>query len=315
MTDLKPLLDYVQKHQATITEARDPLTGRLVPFVVVNGGIASLENVFNEARDEPVFARGVTQLDDRASFISWVRQFKVRETRLFASSAGHVFRIEAVIDNDTPCSENTIDATADADRESHLPIPGRRAFRAAHAFVFHDRFKVWNAGFSKWLKQDELAELLEEGILEIVPETMVPKESRAGRFLEGARISAAAPVDVLSLAKGLELTVSTAVKNVVNLSNGTSQVAFEEKHAGKGGQELHVPKAFVIALPILADDVLRTPIAVRVRYRLREGSLQWFLAPYDLQSCVRDAIESACWNIQDQTGVEVFQGMAPAPAV
>ena len=75
------------------------------------------------------------------------------------------------------------------------------------------------------------------------------------------------------LAKGLSIKVEQHVKNVRNLDTGEAQIGFSEQHSNNGAP-LQVPTAFVIAVQLFDKGPFYS-IIVRLRYRLRDGSIQW----------------------------------------
>lgn len=298
-SEVRAALEYVAKHHKTEVMVSDPLNPNLVvPVLVVGGEVVDLEKQLRAFRQTPDRHEGEAVLYDRDSFVAWTKAYMRPETSVYVhpiiSASAVSITFKTVIDGDSQ------------------KVAGWRRFTGIFKMALHETFVRWTNAFSREMSQDVIAELLEERALDIVEAKQVPKTSRALQYLEATGLTPALPTEVLNLSKGLELTVSTEVTDAVNLSDGTTRVNFAEKHAGKGGQQLHVPKAFLVALPIFEDDGdTRFVVPVRVRYRLSNGKVMWRLVPHGLTDLVRDAFEVTRQVVEKDLETKLVVGSPP----
>jgi hypothetical protein len=72
-----------------------------------------------------------------------------------------------------------------------------------------------------------------------------------------------------------------------------------------------VPGLFLIAIPVFKDGVVyRLP--VRLRYRLKEGTVFWSYDIYRDDKAFKDAYDEICVQIEEETGSHVFVGQPEA---
>lgn len=121
--------------------------------------------------------------------------------------------------------------------------------------------------------QSEFAEFLEDRIGDVVlPER---DDAVANRIAEQLSARIGGPTGVMALARGLEVNVNSKVVNAVTLASGEVNVRFETTHTDSAGAPISVPNLFFISIPVFFNGP-RYLIAVRLRYRQKDGTLLWF---------------------------------------
>ena len=74
-----------------------------------------------------------------------------------------------------------------------------------------------------------------------------PTPRRSGSSATSAR-GVATPAQLIQLSRGLQVNVSSVVKNIVNLASGEASIAFDEQHTDGDGQPLKVPGIFMLSI-------------------------------------------------------------------
>lgn len=173
--------------------------------------------------------------------------------------------------------------------------------RSVYNFPYSEEWRAWQAAFGRPLAQTELASLIEDRIADVSePSSLGEKMSATVARLGFVGAGASA---LLTLSRNAQVSSSTRVKNVVNLSTGEAQVCFEESHEGA----VKIPGGFVITVPVFTGGQLYQ-LPVRIRYRLQNGSITWTLVPFLLNAVLQDAFEGVCTKVREETGLPVFQG-------
>lgn len=140
-------------------------------------------------------------------------------------------------------NDNSADASGWGDLRVKLPLD------------ITSEWAHWASRSGKWMDQEEFAEHIEDGIKELV-------DPDAATMLE--------------IAQSIHATVSATFRSAKRLSDGETQMVYEEQIDGSAGQtkgELKIPEVFKLAIaPFLGEDVYA--VNARFRYRLGGGSLR-----------------------------------------
>jgi hypothetical protein len=97
------------------------------------------------------------------------------------------------------------------------------------------------------------------------------------------------------------------VKQAQNLSSGEAQISYVTQHTDDDGKPLKVPSLFLIHIPVFRAGA-PYEIAVRLRYRLKEGRITWFYELYRADKVFDHAFNEACANAAASTGLPVIVG-------
>lgn len=152
----------------------------------------------------------------------------------------------------------------------------------------------WTARDRQWMGQQEFAEFLEEHARDIDP---------------GGTINAA---DLLECAQHFKATVKTAITSSKRLRDGQTQFEYMEEieSAGRSASRgtIDMPGEFDLAIRPYDDCPVR-PVAVRLRYRLRDDKklvLGYFMN--DPARVAREAVAEVVAKLEAECGVQVMHG-------
>ena len=103
---------------------------------------------------------------------------------------------------------------------------------------------------------------------------------------------------MIELSKGIAIHQSSKVKTVTDPQTGEVKLQYETEHNDHTGQRISVPSMFCIALPVFKD---RPPyrVAVRLRYRLKEGEIKWFFELINPEKIFEHAINEIITKIKE----------------
>lgn len=257
----------------------------------------------------PERREGVARFDALDSFIAHASRFADKHSALFAKGDAGCPSIQCVLDY----HEKTADG---------LPRFGRH--RALHGFPLADEWKAWSAQAKAAMGQQAFAEFLEDRIADvIVPDAAllgaIGKRDAGGDFGEKTPVEMladyarliggdfASPSRLVELSRGLAVHAGHAVKNTANLQSGEAEVSFVETHADAAGKPIKVPNLFLIAIPVFNHGAPYR-IAVRLRYRVRDGAIMWFFELYRADKVFDAAFREACDKAAEATKLPLFHG-------
>jgi uncharacterized protein YfdQ (DUF2303 family) len=253
-----------------------------------NGRIVSVRDEFEKYRTYPPRKFGTAQVETLASFIDLVNRHKTPDSALFASFDWQKPGFTAVIDY----HEN--ESAGAADNGKH---------RIHYPFPLSEEWKAWTGSNAAPMDQASFAEFIEDRI----PDLAAPDEAEAEhwRGLLGGRV--ATPADIITLSRGLKVFSETKVGNSITLSSGEGQITFEEEHKDAAGNKLNVPSLFIIRVaPFFRGEAIRLP--VRLRYRVKAGSITWAYQLYKPEKFITEEVEGAFSRVTGATDLPGFIG-------
>lgn len=233
----------------------------------------------------------VTQLN---SFIDHVNRFKDENSVIFANNNMTNPSLTAIIDY----HESTFEGS-----------PRFGEHRTHYDFPLSKEWKAWLEFDGKQLSQADFAAFIEDRIGDILhtSDGDVESDEKLKELSEllGGRF--AGPSTLVAFSKNLEVNDNSRVKSSTNLSSGEGSIIYETAHVDDQGAPVKVPNMFLIGLPIfVGGDIYR--VAVRLRYRIRSGSISWFYNLYRIENTFEDAFEGACNKASEETGLPLFLG-------
>lgn len=231
----------------------------------------------------PSARRGTAVLTALASFIAWVMRFKKPETVIFAEAGA----LTAVVDYHGPEVGGA---------------PGHQRHKAKYAFPFSAEWQFWSRLAGRLFSQSDLAELIEEHIQDIIAPD-------GGEIEELLGVQLAGPSTMLTIARGIEVRANMKVTQAVSLASGETRVAFDEAHqtSAKDGSALTVPGGFMISIPIYEGGE-RWKLAVRLRYRVQNGTVVWLLAVHQADAALRESHDEVVAAVEKATSLPVLRG-------
>jgi uncharacterized protein YfdQ (DUF2303 family) len=255
--------------------------------------LQSIKPFLDEYLTAPERRKGVAKLTSLDSFIAHVNRFKDDDSALFANDSRESPSITAVLDYHCIGSDSN---------------PRFGEHRSFYNLPLSNEWGHWHGSNGKSFTQAEFAAFLEDRIVDVinVHDDMVLSE-RIASFKELIRGSFASPTKLMELAAGLNVTQDEDVKSNYNLQSGEAQLGYTSKHRGEDGQPLTVPKMFMIAIPVFLHGALYQ-IAVRLRYRLKQGTISWFYEMHQTDLVFDDAFTDTCNQASEQTKLPIFLG-------
>lgn len=170
-------------------------------------------------------------------------------------------------------------------------IPGWAEHRAILQLRRSAEWQAWEALTGKWLSQVELAEFLEEHLLEVTNP-------------DGSTL--------LEVTQTFHATTGATFKSAQQLHSGERRLVYEENIEAKAGRNQHVeiPTDLTVKLrPWLGVD----PVDVqgKFRFRVRDGQLGLGIKLFYLDDISRTAVEAAAAHAEKALGLPLIEGSAP----
>lgn len=261
------------------------------PIAVRHGDAPELLDVrplFEKWRSRPERRAGTATTLTLESFNALLSRHKTAESVVFADTNWRNPSLTAVIDY------HPVDPRGGADNGKH---------RISYKFPLSEPWQAWVGRNGQPMAQADFAAFIEDHIADLCTATEDHRDQLEATF--STRV--ATPADILQLSRGLQVHVDSAVRNIVNLQTGETQVAFEEQHKDSTGRPLSVPGLFVINVaPFFMGDAMRIP--VRLRYRQKDGKLAWFFQLYRPDMHITERVRSDLVEVSSANGCPVFEG-------
>lgn len=274
----------------------DTLKCQVIAYPNTEGGISfqTVVDYLDEFRLRPERREGNALLQDLDSFIEHVNRHKGDNSVIFADRTEPLLR--AIIDYHEPGE------AGEANWCKHHSI---------YRFPTSAEWTAWIQKSAKWMDSPTFAQFLDEHVVDVMnfpPEENPP--GLVGRFLRLYGCNLASPNQLIVLSQGLTVHVESKVANHERRETGEIEIGFSSevvRTSDRRGLAITVPGAFVLGIPVFERGKLYE-LPARLRYRTRDGKVEF---AYDLfrASDVRDAaIEEACKHAADNTGLEFFYG-------
>jgi hypothetical protein len=314
-----------QHHKGEVITLKHPTDEITAPVMLLSSdtgnGIAPVEKFFDAYRERPKHRKGTAVMRDAASFIAHVNRFKSMESALFADPTKGRPGIACVFDyheavNRSPAGEdgefNAVEPAAEADWMQH---------RARYDFPLSPEWMAWGGANGKWMDQAEFATFIEERNEDIIPNPPTFKESELSAAdsrlkdliddLDGTLANRRA---MMGLSRGLNITATSKVVNVVGLNSGTGAIVFEEDHRTQDseGKKVDVPSLFLLGIPVFENSPDLYRVVVRLRYRRQGGGIQWKADLYRHDKVFDHACRDVWSEIEKATGLPLFVGAPEA---
>lgn len=263
------------------------------PFLLIPQGtqVIDVRAYLDKYLPAPERKRGTSKHAQLSSFIDHANRFKDEGSAVFVSPNEKEPFLLSVIDYHAKGPKSA--ARHGEHRGMHVP-------------ELSTAWKTWSEKDGAAMSQEAFAAFLEEHVEDLSEPPCATID--AAQYAEKARLTYAPIGMIHDLARGLEVNVSAKVASTVNLSTGEGRITYEEEHAGRGGEALRVPNAFLLAIEIFKG-YDRFEIPVRLRYRATGGSIRWSLSVYRREHLVRLALESMVERVKRDTELPVFIGM------
>lgn len=267
---------------------------RTVPVIVDMraGTINAAAGLIEAYRFKPSRKRGSARALTLASFIEMTNRHKTADSAIFANTDWKAPGFTAVIDYHEAKSAGA------ADNLNH---------RIAYAFPASEEWKAWVEQNGQPMEQAEFAAFLEDRIADLSAPTTAEKIALERDFAT----TVATPAELIQLSRGLQVNVSSVVKNMTTLQSGEASIQFEEQHTGGDGKPLKVPGIFMLAIaPFFMGEKVSLP--VRLRYRKASTKILWFYQMYRPDQFVTERVRDDLQTVADRTALPTFEGSPEA---
>jgi len=245
---------------------------------------------------KPLRRAGTATLESLESFVAHVNRHKGETSVLFATlgpESSPAPQIQAVYDYNQAGEES---------RDGERARYGKH--RARYTFPLSREWKAWDNVADTWLGQGEFAAFLEERIGDIT--------SKVGEGLKATCEKLFVPVladgaRILDLSRGLDIGENVRVSSHAKIESGETRLAFSSEHTDGNGNQVDVPRAFAIGIPVF-DGGQPFQILVRLRYRLNGPKITWSLVPHEMDTVLVFAFEEAVREAVEGTALQMFRG-------
>lgn len=254
-----------------------------------NPTILPLKNLFDRYRALPERKNGTAVTTSLMSFIDLVNRHKTEHSAIFIETDWYSPNFCAVINY-----HRINDQNGEADYLDH---------QIKYNFPLSEEWRVWLGINGKGIEQGEFASFIEDRIADLAtPEAQEIEEAK-----ERFQTTAATPAKMMELSRGLQVNVESTVRTSTKLQSGEASIVFEEQHKDAAGQDITVPGLFYLNIPPFTNGELKR-IPVRLRYRVRNGSISWAYHLYRPDLVINTTIKAAMEKTREKTGLPVFEG-------
>ncbi len=239
-----------------------------------NDRIELLEPVLKALEERapgPTRRSGNTALTDSDSFIAFVKRWGSDETVIYADTARLAFI--AVLD-DHPAGDEHADTSW-------------RGFRAHYSCPRSPEWLAWTGAEGKAMRQTDFADFIESRLEDMVK-------------IEGA----AAPLDMLQVARALHIKTKGTFQREINPTNGDSIFVAKTETTSDSTQ---IPRAFAIGIPVFEGGE-RYKLEARVRFAIVEGTPQFSYMLHRRKEVERDAFGAIRNEIVEATARQMLSG-------
>lgn len=311
--NVKEAIDKIAGMAApTVVSLATPVSGTIPLMAVPNGtSLQSIKKFVDEFAAKPDRRKGTDTVQALASLIEWTNRHKDAGTVIFCDSTREAPALLSIVDYHLAVEDGkeggiTGDATARFG-----------AFRGLYQFPLSDHWKAWREVDDKPMDQADFAEFLENRVLDLIaPDISTDGDGNEVKKLPPqvaellARLGGrcALPQDIITLAKGLDITKNSRTVTRVDVQTGEGALIFEESHVGADKQKVTVPKLFMICIPLFDKSPFHYRIPVRIRYRLG-GGIKWTFTMFGADDVIDEAIQEAAEHVKAETACPLFYGV------
>jgi uncharacterized protein YfdQ (DUF2303 family) len=273
-----------------------------------DGQFVGLKPLFDAWREAPERKAGIARVTTLASFIDLTKRHQTEQSVIFANTDWRAPSLTTVVDYHHMNTD-----VADADGEIIGKAVGKAdngRHRVEYKFPLSEEWQAWVKADRQPMNQQTFAEFIEDHIAELA----APHEEEISYWQEKLGGKVAYPHELKMLSIGLKVHAETRVSNAVTLQSGEGELTWEETHRDMKGDKLVVPSLFIIQLPpFFMGEAIRLP--VRLRYRVREGSVTWIFQMYRPDVYVTEQVNSDVERAARETDLPAYLGTPEMTAV
>lgn len=251
------------------------------------GRLLDLRQQIEAFRLRPHAKSGTASAQTVDTFIALVNRHKTADSVVFADTNWRKPSFTAVIDY------HRVESTE----------PDNLRHRIAYSFPLSEEWSLWVKGNQARMSQTDFAAFLEDRVADLAS----PYDTERTELEQLFKTKIAAPNELITFSRGLEVMVEAKVKNVVTLQSGEGQIVYDEVHKDAAGNKVIVPGLFMLRIPIFfMGEPVRVP--VRLRYRAGGGDIVWFYDIYRPDTFVTERIREDLRIVGEKTGLPTFEG-------
>lgn len=273
-----------------------------VPAIFDRNGqkLSSVKQLVEEYRLRPEWRTGTAKVQTLVSFIALTKRHMDADTAVFANSDWRKPSLTAVIDYHRQAEESNGEAEA-----THEPRWLKH--KLLYEFPLSEPWQKWVESDGKLMDQADFAVFIEDHIAEL----SAPKDTEQDEYEHLFRTKIADPAEVVTLSRGLAVSVDSKVARAVTLQSGEGEIVFEEVHRDGGGSKLTIPGLFMLSLPVFFRGA-HVRIPVRLRYRVANGAVRWGYQIWRPDTFVTDAVLRDLDAVRVETGLPAYEGTPEA---
>lgn len=283
---------------ARVIAIEHPRTKEEFDCMVVPEGMSlrSVKSLLDEYALAPDQIAGTASIQDEASFIQHVIEFKRTGTSIFCEPSFEKPSFTAVYDYHRLDRFN---------EDEEVPAFGRH--RASWPLKLSKEWSAWAGRSGKWMTHGDFAEFLELH----APDVFWGDERSdyTNLLISTLELKLATTAQLVSLSRNMVVNVDTNVRSAQTLSSGEIAITYNETHKDGEGQPIKVPNAFLIAIPVIH----RGPtyqILVRLRYRIQAGKVLWAFELHREDIVFDAALDEVIERVGAATECPVYRGAA-----
>lgn len=262
----------------------------------------AVKDITDRYKVRPDRRKGTVRADEINSFIELVNRFKSEDTVIFADQGAY---IGSEHNRALPSPGSSITGIIDYHPlGSDNKAADNCEFKVKYSFPLSQDIKRWMASDGASFSQLDFSRFLEDRVLDIAVPTDEDRE-----LVENLKPYFADSLQILELARDLEIYSKETIKQKGRLSSGETEVRFSTEHTDGSGKPIRIPDFFVINVPIFAGDAL-TRVLVRLRYRLKDGSVLWSYELYRIEEEMEEQFRAVCDLVMTQTELPLYYGAA-----
>lgn len=281
--DLKFVADLAVKAAAgdisTVINHEDVGTSTGKPFTLIPAGMTVLD--LEPYMRQPLRIRQNLVLDDMASFVKYVRDFKAPETKVFFADKGGKFT--AFLDyhrSGESLQEDSIDGGASwRTHVAEFPVRMSREWAA------------WTCNDRKPVSQLTFAEFLEENVKDCL---------------------APSGAEILEMVETFQATRDVAFSSKVQRTSGGVQFSYTEENKAGSSEMVEFYKKMRINIPIIFGEPAQE-IDLRLKWRIRENQLSLWYEMVDRAYILERAFVALIGKIENAEtglGIQILRGVA-----
>lgn len=284
MTETTTAAEVVRDLAQTATDPSELRPGKFYAWLAPGGQLHKVDLTGDEHADFPKHKRGIVTVRNVASFKAYWDKHHDDDSEVFAD-----------------LDKGTVTAVLDAHRSAQAHADGDsdaarwQGHRLILALRLTQPWKDWTGRDRQLMSQQEYAEFLEEHAADVDP---------AG---------AVTAADLLESAQHFQAKIKVAITSGKRLRDGQTQFEYMEQieSAGRSAPDrgtIEMPSEFDLAIRPFDDCPVR-PVAVRVRFRIRDDkklALGYFMN--DPARVAREAVAEVVAKLEAECSVKVMHG-------